>query len=224
MAVPAKKSYKKKAYVGRRRAVARPRRRVVGTNVNSARLTETIEKTLITNRWTQFNDICLSDFVRASSLSENFQKFRITSLVFKVKPSWDTYVQTGSGVNAQVPTFYRMMDKDGTLPASGTLALMKHLGAKPVRFDDKILTFVYKPTVLQSIQLVGSGTSSIPGKPLTSPWLSCVQTPDTGSTVPSTVPHYGIAMYLDAYGLPADQPISIDVTATFEFKMPAYTG
>lgn len=185
-----------------------------------ATATETLTIGFLANTWTSFNDINLSQFTRAASIASDYQKYRIKSLSFSVRPYADTYPASGTPT---IPYMYKMLDKSGTLPNTGTLALMKNLGAKPIRFDDKTIKVSYRPTVLVDAQASGAAPSStVNARIASSPWLSTSSAPDTNTWAASTIPHYGLIMYLDAYGLAENPLVQVDVVAQFEFKMPAF--
>lgn len=185
-----------------------------------ATATETLTIGFLANTWTSFNDINLSQFTRAASIASDYQKYRIKSLSFSVRPYADTYPASGTPT---IPYMYKMLDKSGTLPNTGTLALMKNLGAKPIRFDDKTIKVFYRPTVLVDAQASGAAPgSTVNARIANSPWLSTSSAPDTNTWAASTIPHYGLIMYLDAFGLAENPLVQVDVVAQFEFKMPAF--
>lgn len=187
---------------------------------NMATATENISINFLANTWTNFNDLNMSQFPRAASIAQDYQKYRITKLEFSIKPYADTYI---AGATPSIPYLYRMMDKNGSLPTTGTLTLMKNLGAKPLRFDDKTIKFTYKPTVLVDTQASGAAPlSTVNARVISSPWLSTSASPDTAVWSSSTVPHYGMALYLDAFGLVSNPLVLVDVVAHFEFKMPLF--
>lgn len=207
--------YRKKRAAAPRRRVYRRKPVLTRSLMNHATVSETSTLVLTTNTYQKFSDIELVQFPRASTVAEAYQSFRIKYVEMVVRPLWDTFAQSGT---QQIPTLYKMIDRSGTLPTTGTLAMLQNVGCKPVRFDDKQIVIRYKPGVILA---TGSGLTTVNTKPLISPILSTDANAGIGGWAASRVPHHGIAMYLDAQGTQAYQ-VTIDVTVHFEFFKPAW--
>lgn len=179
-------------------------------------MSETQVLTLTTNQYTKFSDIELSQFPRATAVAEAYQNYRIKYVEMTLRPLWDTF--TGGPGTSQIPTLYKMIDRSGSLPTTGTLAMLQNLGCKPIRFDDKQIVVRYKPGVILG---TGSGLTTVNTKPLISPVLSTDANAGVGSWSVSRVPHHGIAFYLLAAAV-TDYQVSVDVTVHFEFSKPAW--
>lgn len=173
-------------------------------------MSETIPGTLPGSTYAQFNDIALNAFTRASTVASAYQVYRIKYLEFVLRPAFDTF---SPGGGAQVPALYKMIDRNGSLPATGTLNMLRNMGCKPIRFDDKQITIRYKPGVILT---TGSGLTTVNTKPMVSPWLSTDNNAGIGGWTPSRVPHFGLTLFLDAF----QQASAVDVTAVFEFAKP----
>ena len=139
-------------------------------------------------------DFALDQFTRASTIARGYQHFRIKKITMKFKPLADTF--TNSAALASVPNFYYMIDKSGSLPNNPTLAMLKQMGAKAHRFDDKTITVSWRPSVLDAVATGAAATSSAQYK--VSPWLSTnANQLGVGVWNPSTVDHQGIFWQLE---------------------------
>lgn len=211
-----KRTTKRKAAAPRRRMYRR--RPVISRSMsNHATVSETSTLVLNTNAYQQFNDIELAQYPRASAVAKGYQVFRVKYIEMTLRPLWDTFA--GGPGTSQIPTLYKQVDRNGTLPATGTLAMLQSLGIKPIRFDDKQIKLAYKPGVILA---TGSGLSTVNSKPLISPWLSTDNNAGVGGWTPSRVPHHGVTMFLLAQAV-TDYQVTIDVTVHFEFAKPSWT-
>lgn len=200
----------------RRRLLRRRPLRLARGPQNHARVSETSTLVLTTNQYTKFSDVELSQFPRAAAVAEAYQNYRIKYIEMTLRPLWDTF--TGGSGTSQIPTLYKMIDRSGTLPTTGTLAMMQNLGCKPIRFDDKQIVVRYKPGVILG---TGSGLTTVNTKPLISPILSTDANAGIGAWSVSRVPHHGVAFYLLASAV-TDYQVTVDVTVHFEFMKPAW--
>lgn len=211
--MPMKKStfrrYKKKT--APRRRVTRPRSALTYAPQNHATITETLQlDPLQGGTYTQYNGINLSQFARATAVAESFQAYRIKLLTFTIRPQFDTFP---IGSASQIPALYKMVDRSGALSSSGTLAMLRNMGCKAIRLDDKQIVIRYKPAVILT---TGSGLSTVNTKPLVSPYLSTDNNAGIGSWAVSRVPHLGLTALVDAFQCGA----SVEVTAVFDFAKP----
>lgn len=169
------------------------------------------------------NDVNLSQFDRLTTLGRCYQYFRFTKIEVRFKPFSDTYIQQN---NASIPNLYYVINKTDTLDC-GTFNQLKDAGAKARRFDDKIITVSWKPSVANGVINEQTATGVLPtaiawASYRTSPWLSTDSSPSDGTVAwnPSTVPHKGIL-----YGVEQDvtgqaQAFGIELTVYAEFKKP----
>lgn len=188
-----------------------------------AALSETFEITvggnnqLQTNVMYQKRDFTLSGNPRAQAVATAYQHYRIKSILMKFKPQIDTFISGGPAV---VPNLHYMIDKSGSIPTNVTLAALKSMGAKPIRFDDKSIVRSWRPSVL-------TDTATAPGvsgqsQYRISPWLSTnANALQPGAFVPSSVDHLGIFWYVEQFS--AATSYTVEVTLEFEFKKPLNT-
>ena len=162
---------------------------------------------------------------RSVQIAQAYQHYRIKKITLEFKPQIDTFMQQpgAAGVGSFVPTLYYMIDKSGSLPPNPTPENLKQMGAKPYRFDDKIIRASWRPSVLNDVTagaVVPTGASY-----KISPWLSTSATPlGVGVWNPSTVDHLGIYWNVQQPGaVPGGTaPLTYDVqiTVDFQFKKP----
>jgi len=166
------------------------------------------------------NCIGLDQYPRAQSIARNYQEYRITKVKVTFKPQFDTFAATTDAATAlRIPHLYYMIDKAQAIPINSNLAVLKAMGAKPRRFDDKDIVVQWSPGVQLSAN-TGANVAVL-SKPLISPWLSTNATPDAAWTA-SSVDHAGIFHYLEAGALPGDgqYEYSVDVEVQFQFRKP----
>jgi len=205
-----KKQYRKKGY---KKASSVP---------DYASLSETYDLTnpatgtvnFTSNTMFQKRDFTLAGQPRAAAVGAAYQHYRIKKVTLKFKPQLDTFLQGGGNV---IPNFHYMIDKSGSLPTNVTLAAMKSMGAKPLRFDDKTITVQWRPSVL-------TATASAPGvdsqtQYRISPWLSTnANALNPGAFVASSVDHLGLFWYLEQ--VQGNCNYNIEATIEYQFKKP----
>lgn len=210
---------------GKRRVAAKrtsaPKKRTYNKSrgvADYAALSETFDITaLTTNVMYQKRDFTLNGNPRAMAVAAAYQHYRIKSISMKFKPQLDTFIAGSGNV---VPNLHYMIDKSGSIPTNSTLAALKSMGAKPVRFDDKNITRSWRPSVL-------TDTATAPGVSGQSqyritPWLSTnANALNPGVFSPSSVDHLGIFWYIEQ--LAGNSSYTIEVTLEFEFKKPLNT-
>jgi len=167
----------------------------------------------------------LSLFKRATDVADNYQEYRISKVIWKFTPLYDTF--TDASGNVGLPYLY---GKRHTYEAPTTFDLdyLKALGAKPRRFDDKTLNVAYTPNVNMAVFGDNSGTTggtqlvNTSGKPAYRPWLNTHLTQAPGTEVMDTTRHYGLAFWIDQYQSTAGSSIigQLECTAYFEFQKP----
>lgn len=165
----------------------------------------------------QKRDFALDQFTRASTIAQGYQHFRIRKITIKYKPLQDTF--TNGGAIASVPQLYYMIDKSGSLPNNPTLAMLKAMGAKGRRFDDKSVVVSWRPAVLDSVATGAVNTSSAQYK--ISPWLSTNSNQlGVGAWNPSTVDHQGIFWFVEQDMFATGAFYTVEITIEFQFKKP----
>lgn len=169
------------------------------------------------NTMYQKRDFALDQFTRASLIARGYQHYRIKKITMKYKPLVDTF--TNSGALASVPNLFYMIDKSGSLPNNPTLAMLKQMGSKAHRFDDKSITVAWRPSVLD-VAATGAAANS-PAQYKISPWLSTnANQLGVGVWNPSTVDHQGIFWYSEQDMAAQIAYYSIEITVEFQFKKP----
>lgn len=234
MVLARKSSTRKPAY--RRRGVGMRRRmgriaRPLKYNANriggpqTARVTQTIPtRTVLAN---QPYVISIGGIVgdRALAHAPEYALYRISKVVFRFKPNFDTYTSNpgvvGGAGPVTVPTLYWKMNRFADAPAAFTSDDLRSLGAKPFRFDDKQLTVSYKPNILMAQATPGS----VSGTVKMTPWLNTDSAPNTGVFAPSTTEHYGHFFIVECAvnGNGATPAGTFDATIYYEFKNPRVT-
>lgn len=166
----------------------------------------------------KYTEWSLSGFERAINVAKSYQFYRISMIQMKFIPTSDTYI---AGTTAgSLPNFYYVIDKSDSIPNVGTtLNTLLNAGAKPIRFDDKIVTVRWKPAVTWKV-LDENGANSNYAMTRVSPWLATndANTSDLSTWAPSSVDHHGIVYMVD--GGTAGQNYRVEVNLTFEFKKP----
>jgi len=160
---------------------------------------------------------------RAPAIAKEFGLYRIASISFTHRPLYDTFPTGGTGAGnyaSQVPTLYWKLNRYGDAPAAFAGDYMRALGAKPVRLDDKNVSFSYKPNVLV-VQDNGPGLPT-PASIKMTPWLSTDDRPQDTSFTLSTAEHYGHLLFVEAAAAgSANGPVcNLDIQIVYEFKNP----
>jgi len=158
------------------------------------------------------NDIRINaQFSVAPQLANLYQYYRITSVQWRLKPNFDTYVAPGTVAgNPQLPYLYFLYDKSGSLGALNATQF-EECGAKPVRVDDKTVVRKWRPCVR-----IGDVNQAVPMFK-TSPWMPTHSTDGTTINAPN---HMGAVWYVSKMNSGDAQTYDIDVTVTFQFKKP----
>lgn len=169
----------------------------------------------------------LSNNVRASTVSQGYQFYRIKSVSIKWIPYFDTF-QPGTSAGYGVPQLYYMVDKAGLIPSNADLNTLKKMGAKPIRFDDKNITRSFKPAILIDSNDNGTGPAPViaySGALKVSPWLPT--NANAGNQVPfavNSVDHRGMSFYVQAQAFNLAQVGEIEITINYEFKKPLWVS
>lgn len=160
----------------------------------------------------------LGMFSRARAVAEAYQHYRIKKITMTFKPNLDTFA-ANSG--SQKINLYYMIDKAGSVPANISLEGLKEMGAKAIPLDEKPIKVSYRPAVrtVEQTQLGASAAAAY----RVSPWLATNRNGgNPGVFQPSDVEHWGIYFYAEQQG--GGNAYTVDITAEFEFKKPAFTA
>jgi len=161
------------------------------------------------------NDIRINaQFAVAPQLANLYQYYRITSVQWRLKPNFDTFVAPGVlAGNPQLPYLYFLYDKSGSLGLLNATQF-EECGAKPIRVDDRTVTRRWRPCVR-----IGDPNQSVPMFK-TSPWMPTHTTDGTTINAPD---HMGAVWYVSKMNNTDAQSYDIDITVTFQFKKPLVT-
>lgn len=169
----------------------------------------------------------LSNNVRATTVAQAYQFYRIKDVILKWIPYFDTF-QPGTSAGYGVPQLYYMIDKAGSIPSNADLNTLKKMGAKPIRFDDKNVTRAFKPAIILDSSDLGSGTAPVTaysGMPKVSPWLP---TNGNASAVApfsiNSVDHRGVSFFIQAQAFNTNQVGELEITINYEFKKPLWVS
>lgn len=206
----------------RQKRAARKGQRKVGVPERASCVATQVFELMQTNQlYTNYNTQ-LSGFTRAINIAKGYQFYRIKKITYKFSPLSDTF-QAGSGVS--VPYLYFMIDRNRQLVSANTANALRLLGAKPKRLDDRIVTWVYKPSVLtgtyDSLPPAGQGTTQFTQHKV-SPWLACRDTENQLVWNPDSTDHLG-AVWLAENSGGALISYKCERIVEFEFKKPAYS-
>lgn len=164
----------------------------------------------------------MADFIRATTVANAYQMYRMKRITLTFKPTYDTYAPTG-GTTIGKPNLYHMIDKSGSVPTNITLEGLKQMGARPRQLDEKNLTVSWAPSVLDvAMTAGGAAPTSNPSRYNISPWLSCnenVVAP--GVFVASKIDHLGCYWYVDQANPGTTPPVyNVEIEVQFQFKKP----
>lgn len=212
-----RKPRRKSGYLRRRSALMGRRRAVMprAPTGSFASRSETYTISATAGQTYDLNDIRLNaQFTVAPQLAQFYQYYRITSVQWRLKPNFDTYVSGGSAGTGILPYLYFLYDKSGSLGLLNANQF-EQCGAKPVRVDDKTIVRKWKPTVR-----IGDPNSSVPMFK-ESPWMPTYQ---TDGVTPNAPNHLGAVWFVTKSNFNDAQVYDIDVTVTFQFKKPLVTA
>lgn len=167
----------------------------------------------------------LVNFDRLAAIAKGYQFYRMTKIELKFIPHADTFTY-GSGTT--VPTLYWLIDRnENVLFSANGFDQIREAGAKPIRFDDRVINVRWRPSVLQTMPANNTNPPSTTtyNTSRLSPWLPTNEYAGQEATVyqwaPSTVPHRGIV-----YGVYQQSPAGttyqyhVEMTVHCQFKKP----
>ena len=73
--------------------------------------------------------------------------YRIAKIDLEIKPVFDTYIPGAAPVAGptSIPYLYWQIVRDSDYPTAPTNLYFEQRGSKPIRLDDKIIKFGWKP-------------------------------------------------------------------------------
>lgn len=159
---------------------------------------------------------------RAQAVAAAFQEYRIKYIKLMFRPSADTFTPAAGNT---IPQLYFQMNKYNAIPLNANQQTLLDMGCRPIRFDDKNIVKVWKPTVLLGADQATLAAVSAQ-KPLTTPWLSTnnnAQNPGV-TWSPSNVEHLGCCFLVTKIA-PATPTLNytLDVEVVFQFRRPLST-
>lgn len=205
---------------GKKMGKKRAQRRSKRTVAERASLSVTRSFSLLSpNQTYRLYDIQLSQYARAVNVAKGYQLYRIKNVKLVCSPLADTF-QAGGGVT--VPYLYMQVDRTRNLENIRTATEFKQLGCKPRRLDDKIVTFQYKPSVLNTTLDNAATQGGVFNQYKVAPWIRCRdETGAPGVWNADTTDHQGVVMLLENSG-GADVQWKFELVVEFEFMKPSY--
>lgn len=179
------------------------------------------------------DNFSLTNSIRAMTVAQAYQEYRIARVDMFVKPNADTFDSqlVATGANAGVPYFYYLIDKTGTLTNSTTTtATLKQAGAKPIRLDGKTIKISWKPSVMIGSQDQAGGPAPVSELVATykiSPWITTNANASESGSVwqANSVDHLGIVFGAEQPRGPLPTSVaSITYRLTFEFRKPQWVS
>lgn len=170
--------------------------------------------------------------MRAKTIAQGYQFYRIAKVEVKWKPLCDTFTNAqavGPTTGLSVPQLYYMVDKANTFPTNSTLETLRQAGAKPVRLDDKNITRSFAPAVHLASDDGGSGPASVvetAGMMKVSPWITTNANAGgiTQTWTPNSVDHRGLLFYIEQFAANNDAFVATaEVVVHYQFKKPLWT-
>lgn len=161
----------------------------------------------------------LSSTIRARSVAQAYQYFRIKRVTFRFKPETDTFV-----VGTPLPMLYYQIDKTMSCSQFSAISQFRAIGCRGTPFNREI-TVSFKPAVAQGVfdNQPTYGTQVV-SKPLLSPWISTNQSPGGPLTTwsPSQVDHMGLLWGVESVSAQsaATTFYKVEVEYEYEFKKP----
>lgn len=216
-----KRSAKRTSGAGRK-ARAGGRRRATGgvPERASCSITQTFALGQTNQVYNNYN-LQLSGAARAITIAEGYQLYRIKRVTYKFSPLADTF-QAGGGTT--VPYLYFMIDRTRNLQAVNTPQQLRQLGCVPKRLDDKIVSWTFRPSVLNftydSVPPVGQ-VATQPNQYKISPWLNCRDMENVAVWNPDSTDHLGCVWVVENSG-GALINYKMERIVEYEFMKPSY--
>jgi len=213
-----KSSKPKRKSRGKRRVARMSRWRRKTYNVPEQASCSEVQSLALQNTGTVYQNykLDLAGHIRASTIAKGYQYFRIKSVKYTFKPLQDTF----SGAGTSIPHLYYMIDRTGSLRSVQNADMLKKLGARPRRLDDKLVTLTYRPSVLNSSSDTTPGADIFVQYKMT-PWLPTREASQLLTWNPNTTDHFGLVYIVENVGGQTIQ-YAVEREVQFEFKKPSY--
>lgn len=220
--------------------------RIVRRKTDYARVVEAAELPIVTDATGNFSlnyTTTLNDFQRAQEVAHAYKYYRCAKVELIFVP-YATFAQTNGLAAARMPQLYFTLDRVTNMWIAPTEAEMLERGVSPKLFK-RTYKFMYKPSLLQNVQMEvnqpadGGGNplgvnaiSAVNSVPLFNKWLPTQQSygypPPTqiGNTVtqpavnPYSLKYYGAIAVINIEGGNAQQIGDLMTKVTWEFKSP----
>lgn len=199
----------------------KPRVRAIGPVKSKAKVRS--YGLMTTNQLYTLYNVQLSNTARARTVAQGYQLYRIKKITIKFSPLLDTFA-AGAPIPTSVPYLYCMIDRTRNLQAANSSSALKTLGAVPRRLDDKVITFSFKPSVLNaaydSNPPAGQGRTQFVQYRV-SPWLNTRDWEDNLLWKPDSTDHLGCVFYAES-SVGSTITYKCEIQMEFEFKKPSY--
>jgi len=223
----------------RRRVVRRKGKRFAGRKSGSispltgniATVVETYDGgQIIANRPYEIREV-LANFSRASLVAQQYQFYRLTKIKLEFQPRHNLFnYNNNTTITQSVPQFYRIMNRNGSLPIIFDLEYMLSQGVNPRKFTSDIEIY-FKPNLLGLVGVVDNnqGIASQNTDLNFDRWLSTYRqgTDLGGNPVPPSfndaTDYYGMGFFFyqqDEGGASPNNIAQIKITGVWEFKQP----
>lgn len=216
----AKKGGKKGGKKGKRTAYRHRARRGNVPERALCSITQTFALGATNQVYNNYN-LQLSGAPRAITIAEGYQLYRIKKVTYKFSPLADTF-QGGSGVT--VPYLYFQIDRTRNLQAVTSAQQLRQLGCVPKRLDDKIVSWSFRPSVLNSSYdsqpPIGQTTTQFNQYKI-SPWLNCRDAESLAVWNPDSTDHLGCVWVVENSG-GALINYKMERIVEYEFMKPSY--
>jgi len=173
----------------------------------------------------------LANCSRASEVAKQFQFYRLTKIKLEFQPRHNLFLyNNNTTITQSVPQFYRIMNRNGSLPLTFDLDYLLSQGVNPRKFTNDMEIY-FKPNLLGLIGVVDNnqGIASQNTDLNFDRWLSTYrQGTDLGGNpvAPSfndTTDYYGMGFFFyqqDTGGANPNTIAQLKVTCVWEFKQP----
>lgn len=212
-----------------RRARRAPRRKTTNRKmvrgippVNTASIRENKQLSVGDGTTVFYRSLALddADYDRSQSTARAFQEFRIKYVKLTFRPSADTFSPAAGN---SIPQLYFQIDKTSAIETDCNFQTFLDMGCRPIRFDEKNIVKIWKPSILLSQQTAPGAVSANTIK--TRPWLSTNANSGnpTADWAPNSTDHLGAVWFVTQMN-PATPEIKyfVDIETVFEFRKPLW--
>jgi len=208
-------------------------------NVQKAVCVETYDAGILASNAAYMNQITITRCPRAMAMAKLFKFYRCKRVIYEYRPDQNTF-QAGAGQTA-IPYAYYIMNRSGMNSSGQSLPEYLAMGARPIKFTQKIL-ISYKPNTVAISDVLASQIAqqnvTVGRTPLYDKWYSTdglnfpasyIDT-SVGIGNPAVQPANNMAV-VQYFGhdiffqqqAPAEADIgNLSITVEWEFKVPNY--